>query len=456
MAVNGRLARALPKIQRYAIAGLGPISGAVAQFTLSLLLLRLLSPAQFGSFSFLLITSLFVTGIWSSLFCAPLPVLLNRLPEAERASFMRCIFGVNISAALVACVMFVGIGLALGVPLIASILFAIFVAGFLLRWFARAYFYAVGDRLRTMRSDLIYAGTLLTGIAVLALFEITSVRMAYAIMMISVLIGLLPFGLSYLKRQFGSFYLRAFIDYLPIWRSHSGWSFMGVITTEATVNSHVYIVTLIAGPAAYAPIAATALMIRPIGVLQNALVEYERAQMAIDLAAGKIAAVFRSVTHFRFMLLAILIATASAVTVMLMFAPRLIFPPEYAIETLVTGAALWMTVAGVRLIRTPEAAMLQAAGEFRKLAWASAGACGFSIVSVLTLMQLYGPIWSIAGVIIGETAFGLWIMRQSQRWRAEIDNAPDAPVLDETPPDHNDPASTPAAEPYETAQRPLS
>ena len=49
-----------------------------------------------------------------------------------------------------------------------------------------------------------------------------------------------------------------------------------MLTTEATANAHVYIVTLIYGPLGFAPIAATALFIRPVGVAMNTLTDYER------------------------------------------------------------------------------------------------------------------------------------------------------------------------------------
>lgn len=421
-----RLNNALPKLQRYAVAGLGPISGAISQFVLSLLLLRALPASEFGSFSFLLITSLFTAGIWSSLFCAPLPALLNNAKTEDRASLLQCIFGVSVIGAGVAILLFLSFGLLLGRPLPEVLLFALYVAFFLLRWLARAYAYATGGRIRTMISDLTYSATLLIGIGTLFLANAVTIELSYAIMLFSAFVGLLTFGWSYLKRQFSSFYPRAFKDYLPIWRTHSGWSLMGIITTEATVNCHVYLVTLVAGPAAYAPIAATALMIRPVGVLQNALEEFERAHMAIDIAAGRIKAVLRSVVQFRLMLIAVLFAAAAAVTAMFVFVPRIVFPAHYPIEVLATGTALWMAVASVRLIRVPESAMLQAAGAFRPLAWASAVSCGFSVTAVLVLLFLVGPIWSIGGIVAGEIAFCLLVLWQSRQWRSKAQRRSEA------------------------------
>ncbi len=47
-------------------------------------MLRVLSPAEFGVFTFLLVAAQFSWGIWSALFCAPLPVLLLETSIAEQ------------------------------------------------------------------------------------------------------------------------------------------------------------------------------------------------------------------------------------------------------------------------------------------------------------------------------------------------------------------------------------
>jgi O-antigen/teichoic acid export membrane protein len=188
-------------------------------------------------------------------------------------------------------------------------------------------------------------------------------------------------------------------------------------------------VTLIFGPAAFAPIAASSLMIRPINVAMNALTEFERAQMARQIGGGHIDLAMASVRFFRFVLMAAWLATAAGIVALLYCAPRLIFPARYDFSFLVTGAALWMAVAGIRLLRTPDSALLQAAGAFRPLAFASVLSSGISIAAVFALLPVGGPLWSIAGIVFGETVFAGWIWRQARRWRDDASRGPAQPIF---------------------------
>ena len=159
----------------------------------------------------------------------------------------------------------------------------------------------------------------------------------------------------------------------------SSWSLTEVVTTEATVNAHAYLVTFFFGPAAFAPVAASALIIRPIGVVMNAVTDFERPDLARQIDDSRLGGVMRSIRAFRVVLIAAWVATAIAAAGLMTYAPGLIFPSHYHSAYLAIGAALWMAVAGIRLLRTPEGTLLQAAGAFRSLAYASIGS---SVVSV--------------------------------------------------------------------------
>lgn len=98
---------------RYAIAFLGPVSTAGANFLLSLVLLRVMTADVFGHFSFLLILSQFSTGIWSALFSAVLPVIMAD-PDIDAGRWrLATLFSANLVSMLVAIPMFVSIGFAL-------------------------------------------------------------------------------------------------------------------------------------------------------------------------------------------------------------------------------------------------------------------------------------------------------------------------------------------------------
>ena len=418
-------------IFRYGLATIGPVGGAASQFILSVQLLHALQPSSFGSFSFLLVASQFGGGLWSALFCAPLPILLTQGDEPERRAMLRCLFVTNLALAGLAFSVFWILGTWLGTPNVASMLFAAYAAVALLRWFARAHAYAVGAPLRTITSDLLYSAVLLAGVGLIALSGSNTVELPYAALLVSAALGLLPFGWRYLDQQFIRISLRDLPRYADVWRRHSSWSLTGVVTTEATVNAHAYLVTFFFGPAAFAPVAASALIIRPIGVVMNAVTDFERPDLARQIDDSRLGGVMRSIRAFRVVLIAAWVATAIAAAGLMTYAPGLIFPSHYDSAYLATGAALWMAVAGIRLLRTPEGTLLQAAGAFRSLAYASIGSSVVSVAAVAVVLAAGGPMWSIVGILFGEAVIAAWIWRAAQRWWAAYSTTRAPPHLED-------------------------
>ncbi len=397
---------------RYSLAILGPIGSAGAQFALSLVLLRVLDQGGFGRFSFLLVLSQFTWGIWTALFCAPLPLLLSQGTGETRDRTRRTIQNASLIGAVVALILFGVVGMLLGEDFGAAAIFAAYAAMSLLRWFARAHAYAIGAQVRTTISDMVYAATVLIGAGLLLVFKSDALLSAWAILFAGATLGMIPFGRTYLREQFLQVSPRALADYRPVWREHSRWSLFGVATTEATANAHTYFVILLMGPTAFAPIAASALIIRPINVAMNALTEFERAQMARQIGAGRVDLAHRAARFFRAALALVWLLTAVAIVALFYRAPSLIFPPQYDIGVLVTGVTLWMLVSAIRAMRTPESALLQAAGAFQPLARASLWSSIVSIVAVLALLMLGQPLWSIVGILFGEAVFA------ALTWRA--------------------------------------
>jgi hypothetical protein len=72
----------------------------------------------------------------------------------------------------------------------------------------------------------------------------------------------------------------------------------------------------------------------------------------------------------------------------------------------------------VRALRTPEAVMLQAAGEFKPLAGASVKSSAVSLVLTSLLLLAAGPVVSLSGVLLGEIVMALQIFAQARTWRA--------------------------------------
>jgi hypothetical protein len=428
------------RLLRYSLAIVGPFGSAAAQFALSFVLLRHVSQAAFGRFSFLIVASQLSTGVWSALFCAPLPILLSAAGGDARAASVRSVLTVSLGGAVVGFGAALALALALGDETRGALLFAAYAATNLLRWLARAHAYACGRPVRTTASDLAYSAALLAGTAIVALAGPGTTTPAYLALFAGTIAGLLPFGRTYLADQFLRASPAAARAYRPVWRDHARWSLFGVLTTEATANSHAYLVTLLLGPTAFAPVAASQLAIRPINVAVNALTEFERAQMAREIGAGRFDAAVAAVRLFRLVLMLTWGAIGCGIVVLLWRAPHALFPRSYDLGALTTATALWMAVAIVRLARTPDNALMQAGGAFRPLAMASAWSSGISVAAVLALILAGGPILSILGILAGELLFALFIWRRSRLWLAHARATPPnaataaADILAETAP----------------------
>jgi len=401
---------------RYGLALAGPIGSAGAQFLLSLVLLRHVDPAGFGRFSFLLIASQLGSAVWSALFLAPLPQVLSTTAADAQAVPVRAMISANLCGVLLALLPLALVARSVGEDWGAVALFVGYAALALMRGFARALGYARAQQRRVSASDLLYSVVLLIGTALLFGGTVRGTGGAYAVFLVATGAGLIAFGPTFLAEQVSGFGLAHLRSYRGIWRAHGRWSLLGVVTSEATGNAHAYLVTGFLGAGAFAPLAAAAILIRPITVVSNALIEFERSRIARALGAGDPNEARRAVLLFRVILLLSWIATAAAAAALLWFDPRLIYPAQYHIHVLAIGAALWMATALLRVLRVPESALLQAGGAFRPLALASLWSAFVSVAAVAVLLLVAPPLWSIAGIALGDAMCALLIIRAAGRW----------------------------------------
>ena len=405
------------KLVRYAIASIGPIGSSATQFILSLTMLRLMPPIEFGAFTFLLVASQLSCGVWSAMFCSALPVFLARDDPDARRRGETTLLAASLLGALLAIPVFGVLGSTLGLRPVAVACFAASGSLVLIRWFGRAYAYFVDEQLRTMCSDVAYSFVVLATLALsLLLFGLLPQTACYLALLAGAAAGLLPFGRSFFRRQFALPTWAILRTYASIWRGQARWALLGVVTTEATANAHVYIITLLQGPGAMAPIAASALLMRPVNVAQNALAEFERPQMARLIGERAWPALRSSGRHFALALGTIWVGSILASLALFLAKPRLLFPASYDLRFIAIAAAMWAVFAALRLGQTPPSVMLQAGGEFRPLAFASIWSSVGSVVGVLVLVATVGALWSIAGLIIGAAIFLYWTHRAAARW----------------------------------------
>lgn len=393
----------------YAAAAAGPIVAAGAQFLLSLQLVHALATAEFGRFALLLLISQLSLGLGAALISAPYPMLIRR--SATPGDVEKVLQTANLAVALFFTLLLGLVATASGTDAGPALLFSAYGGVMLLRAFARAQAYFRQSQMAVLASDLCYGGVLVAVVAANVALGTGAVEYAYAGLLGSATLAMLPFGPTYLRSMFAGMSLARLSEYRTVLRQHSSWSLLGVVTTEATANAHAYLVTFLAGPAAFAPLAASALLIRPVALAMNALTDFERPQLARQLAAGQPwPQVRHGLSTFRQALVGTWAVSLAASALILTCVPTLLFPSRYDLSQISLGAILWMLIALLRTLRTPESVLLQASGEFRNLAVSSLLSSIVSIAAVLSILTTGEPVWSLAGIALGESAFlcGVW------------------------------------------------
>jgi O-antigen/teichoic acid export membrane protein len=411
------VAQAVQIIAPYMLAVSGPLVLSATQFVLSVVLVHLMSPKEFGTFSFLMVTSQFLMSFSGAFLCAPLPVVMARAGKTGDAANVGCLFGVNVIIGLLVFIVLTALSAALGIEIVPAALFGGFASLTMLRWFGRAYVYAIGLPQRAALSDIVSGVVLGVGIGLIAWQRSASPLFAYGFLMLSAAGGLLAFGPRHLAEQLRLPRLEELSRYGAVWKEHSSWSLLGLVTTEATGNAHAYFVTLISGAVAFAALAASALLIRPAIILMNALGEFERPRLARLVAQQRWSDVDRTLSLFRFILMSGWFATLGLGVIVAYFAPSLLFSKDYDLLYVQKAFVLWLAIMGLRLVRTPESILLQAAGQFRVLAFSSVYSSVISIILVVVMVWAVGPLYSMVGVLAGEAIFTLAVWRVARAWR---------------------------------------
>ncbi len=401
---------------RFGLASLSSAIVSVSHLAVQLFSIHHLGTSAIGTLAFLLVIIQFGYGLSNALVSTPYTIAVNQTDGGDRAGF-DFFFPVNLMLSLSQGLICAAIAWATASPQ-AALMFGLAGTLSLIRWFGRSNAYAHHAPARAARSDLAYAGTIVAGLLI-ATRTGADITVIGAMLVAASLVGLLPFGLAYLRRHAAMGPGRALSAYRPVWRDQSAWTLVGVLSTEATSNSHSYIVTLLAGPAAFAPVAVGMLFFRPVNVCITALTQLERPRMTRAVANGDHDAAIKAERIFMGALVFLWLCTCVLAAVVLYGFPSLILKPTLDHRLVATAVALCALLSLVQCIQTPMSVLTQARRAFRPLAAQSLRSCGVGIVAVTLLTLAVAPIFSIAGVVLSQLVMMLGIWSLDRKWRRE-------------------------------------
>ncbi|MGQ0741129.1 MAG: hypothetical protein ACT4OG_02360 [Alphaproteobacteria bacterium] len=403
-------------VGRYGLTLSGSVGISAAHFAASLILLRALPPAEFGLMAFVLVLVPFCLGISGALLGASVSMAIVRaktLAEAELATHFKASLVLALVMALAIAALVFWSGGSRG-----AILAGTYGGLMALRWFARSYAFAMGQRHRVAVSDFAYGGLLLVALAILLAHGSFDLNEALVAFVLAVGVAQLVFGANYLRRLLASVRTGSLRAYGSIWRDLTRWSLLGVVLTEITANAHAYLVTFISGPGAFALLAIGSLLMRPVSLCLTALPDLERPLMARSIADSNIVLARRNVAEFTAATALVWLATAALAFAAIFFFPEFVLKAGYDANEVLIVVAFWAVIMAVRTFRTPESVFLQSAGEFRALAGASAASSAVSFALTLGLLFAFGPVASLAGILAGDAVMAAKIFSLSRAWRA--------------------------------------
>lgn len=407
-------AESVGRLFGYALASAGPLMVAIANFALSFSTLRLESSAAFGTFAFLFAAATFLIALAGALFSAPLQALFHG--DSEATTSVICAASLT---ALLAGPIYALAGFAMGLGFTFAFCYGVFAAFTILRSVGRARGYLIDQRWRVTQSDAIYAVvTTGTFAAIHVLGDVAARDAIYVALALGSLAATAGLGGDFAAELWRSRKAKL-RDYRLVWRDQSRWSLLGVSANEAAANAQLYLLALLAGAATVAPIAASALLMRPINVVQNAMIDFERARIAQSLATRAFDETYRSVRMFRHMLLLLWAGTIILAALILTFRPQLIIPSGYDLASVILATTLWAVVWLIIAIQVPQNVLLQAAGDFRTLARASVCAAMVSVAGMLIAIAAGHPIWTVAALVPGWLVSSMMIFAGARHLRRQ-------------------------------------
>lgn len=408
--------RPLTAIHRYGAAALAPACVSIGHFILQFAVLRTVDAEAFGVLAFVLGFIQFGFGLSNALISTPYTIYINSSGASESGT--RGYFLYNLVFAICwGC--FCGLGAIWFGAKEGAWIFSLLGFFAMVRWFARSHLFAHHRSSAAAASDLIYTAVLLGALGI-AWNVGLSLTAAVMMLLAASLAATVSVGRSFLVLQFLAAPGASLSGYKSVWLTQSRWTLLGVVSSETTSNAHSYAVAFVAGPAAFAPIAAATLLVKPIAMVLTSLTQLERPVLARDINAQDMPRAVRSVRAFRLAVILVWLGTIAAGAALMLWRPDLLFRRSYDDSTATIAFAWWAIISLLQCLATPGSVLLQAAQWFTDLAKAGVLSAVVAIVTVVFCVLLLRPVDTLFGIALGQAILTWRTNRLEASWRSSF------------------------------------
>lgn len=395
-------------VKRFSLGVLGPAFSSAANLLLSLTILISLSSEVFGDFAFFVILTAFGFSIINALIGTPLSILINK-EYKEQGSLLYFISGSLLLSVGLSIIIFLSIGK--GSVNKEILLYSLASFFMLFRWSARTICHANSLPKNVMLSDFVYSlGIFITALFVYVTDSVTIDKVLMGIIFSSVLSQFF-FGGKYIYWLKSGFYTFEPNKLYSSFKVYGRWSFVGVCSTEATTNMHSYIISIFFGAKAFAPIAAAALLYRPVSVVILSLTQMERPILSRLINANCTEKLASRYKNYKRMIQVSFVINLVAVMIFFGFYPTELLSEKYNYNEFILVSMFISIVIILRVLRSCVSGLIQASGELKLLSsvFIKSACIAFIFVPILTFH--FGVIGSIYGIIVAELSACIFIYR---------------------------------------------
>ncbi|MEE9320482.1 MAG: hypothetical protein V3U76_08555 [Granulosicoccus sp.] len=382
-------------------------------FSLNLILLRLVTPYEYGVFAYAFVLAMFASAINNALIATPLTVYTPIIEDSEEKASQESMFS-TLNLLLFIALVLAGLIYSWVSNLENSTTVGVtaFVAVYAARQYSRCVGYARLRPLVPAAGDIAYVVAGVTLVVALVYNSTDSLAIGHVLMALAAAncFAMLVERLLLHGRHHQWLTIAKLGGYSEIWKQ-SRWALIGSLTTLFLAQAHSLIITSTHGPDAYAPLAAGFVLFGPVRIALLTWQNMVKPELAVALSDSRTAAVQSQIK--RTSLLMGLAVVLLGVT--LFFAwPWLndfLYARRYADQPMAQIVGTWSVITFFAAIYNAPAAALQAMRDFRVLAMASMYGAVLSGTTVWLTLYWFKPETTLFGILAAECFMAIYLTR---------------------------------------------
>ena len=390
----------------------GNASVSAASLVTSAVVLSIYSMEDFGFYSLVLIFSSLIFSVINSLFVASMQdyVTNQELQVRDLAAFTL----VNVLASLILALLFGGYTQLVFEKWSLTLAVVAFLVISGIRWLVKSYRQMLSDVNGYVLSDALLAIGMFSLSAAAFIFKYELVTFFW-VMSVVQMFSLFALKSTYLAKSMTLFRFDSMHKIVEGYNKRGKDALVGTFTLELSQNSHSYLISIFAGPQAFAPIALANLVFRPFAVVMAGLVQAERPLLSIALFEKKFIAVQQACSKLqRIVLICLSVNILIAIVALYVFQDRII-DKVGQVDSFLLILGVMVLICIVRSFRFPIALLFQSLGAYGAIKHAVIASGLVSFITVLAFLSFGWVQASILGLLLGEIVMFIYLKRLAKR-----------------------------------------